>query len=200
MREHWGVEAHRRVVLFFGSIAARKGIYQTLDALPMLSSDRQEQLCLVLVGAIQKAEKERIHEGLRRVRETTKVQIVVQDRFVEEEEIQSIFAGAGLILLPYQRHLGSSGVLIRAALAGVPVLGSDYGLVGEHLRRHTLGLATDTTRPSAIATGIEAWLTAPNQFPFAPDSARRFAAENTAEHFAATLFQHVCTPVLNVVS
>ena len=51
-----------------------------------------------------------------------------------------------------------------------------------------------------IATGIEAWLTAPNQFPFAPDNARRFAAENTAEHFAATLLQHVCTPVLNVVS
>ncbi len=191
MHTRWGVAADRRVALFFGSIAARKGIHQTLDALRLLSPEHQQRLCLVLVGAVNDAEKERVDEDLQRLRRETTVQLVVDGRFVEEEEIQGIMQGADLVLLPYQRHIGSSGVLVRAALASVPVLGSDYGLVGEHLRRRKLGLPVDATSPPALASGLRHWLTHPDRFPFEAQEARRFARENTAERFAETLFHHV---------
>ncbi|MFQ5568041.1 MAG: glycosyltransferase family 4 protein [Rhodothermales bacterium] len=195
MRARWGVEANRKVALFFGSIEARKGIHQTLEALCLLPPEAHEKLCLVMVGSIPETEKEPVRTGIRHVREKTNAQVVVEHRFVEEEEIQGILEASDLVLLPYQRHVGSSGVLIRAALASVPVLGSDYGLVGEQLRSRSLGLAIDTTVPSAVATGIERWLADPDRFPFDAEAARRFATENTAERFAATLFRHVAMPL-----
>lgn len=194
VRARWGVAVDRRVALFFGSIAARKGIHQTLEALRRLSLDDQQRLCLALVGAVSEVEKDRVQEDLHRTRRETAVQVVVDDRFVEEEEIQGFVEGADLVLLPYQRHVGSSGVLVRAAHARVPVLGPAYGLVGEHLRRRTLGLPVDTTSPDALAAGLTRWLAAPDRFPFDAQEARRFAQENTAERFAATLFHHVAAP------
>lgn len=193
MRTHWGVEEERRVALFFGSIATRKGIYQTLDALHLLSAADQQRLCLVLVGAVHAVEKDAVHEALDRVREQTAVQVIVDDRFVAEDELPDIFQGADLVLLPYQHHIGSSGVLVRAAHAARPVLGSDYGLIGEHLRRHTLGLPVDTTSPPALAAGLTRWLSPVDAFPFDAAVARRFADAYTAERFAATLFQHLGT-------
>jgi hypothetical protein len=46
-------------------------------------------------------------------------------------------------MVPYQRHVGSSGVLIRAAQAGRPVIASDYGLVGAWTRKNQLGAAVN---------------------------------------------------------
>jgi glycosyltransferase involved in cell wall biosynthesis len=191
LRTTWGVEAGRKVALFFGSIDGRKGIFQTMEAVAHLSPSLQQECCLVVVGRIYQAEKERVVEGLERVRRETQVQVVVEERFVEEEEIQGIVEAADIVMLPYQRHIGSSGVLVRAAHAGVPVLGSEYGLVGEHLRRRHLGLAVEAASPHAIAEGLVQGLADPQALPFDRAEARHFAEEHTATLFAETLFRHV---------
>ena len=190
-RGAWGVDNHRRVALFFGSIAERKGIYPTLAALRLLPAGQQQALSLVVIGAARGAEKSRIDDQVSRLRGQGRVQIIQHDRFVDEEEIPGIFAAADLVLLPYQRHVGSSGVLVRAALAGIPVLGSDYGLLGEHVRRHGLGRTVDAASPKALAKALERWLLEPASFPFDAKRATCFAAQNTAAGFAETLLYHL---------
>ena len=194
--QQWGVEEGRKVVLMFGGINARKGIHEVLAALLLLPPELQQAYCLVVSGHIQDAEKKEIMAGIQQVREATAVQVIVDDRFVEEEEIQGVVAAADLVLLTYQRHVGSSGVLVRAAHAGVPVLGSDYGLVGEHLRRRHLGLAVDAASPQAIAEGLAQGLANLQALPFNADDARRFAEENTAERFAETIFLHALDAII----
>ena len=73
---------------------------------------------------------------------------------------------------------------MRAALAGVPVLGSNYGLLGEQLRRRKLGLAVNTTSAKTLAEGLETWLREPDNLPFDAREAARFARENMPTHSA----------------
>src|SRR5204863_6629463 len=78
----------------------------------------------------------------------------LEDRRLSEGEIAALMARSDVVLAPYQRFVGSSGVLLWAAGAGRPVLSQGFGLVGHLIREHRLGLAVDTTDPAALAAGI----------------------------------------------
>ncbi|MGE5841430.1 MAG: glycosyltransferase, partial [Deltaproteobacteria bacterium] len=61
------------------------------------------------------------------------------DRYIPQEEVEWCFAASDAVLLPYRKHLGSSGVLVQAAMAGRPVVASNEGLVAERVRRFEMG-------------------------------------------------------------
>ncbi|MDX1547794.1 MAG: glycosyltransferase [Rhodothermales bacterium] len=188
-RTRWGVEPGRRVALLFGVVDERKGVYPVIEALGRLPETAQRQVALVLAGPVPEAERARQRAAIERLRATSAVQVVQDTRFIPDEEIQDLMRAADLALVTYQRHVGSSNVLVRAADAAVPVLGSSYGLVGEHLRRRRLGLPADATDPRALADGFGRWLA--GTLPFDADAARRFAAEHTADAYAATILDAV---------
>ena len=56
------------------------------------------------------------------------------------ETARATFAAAKCVVLPYVGHLGSSGVMLQALMAGRPVLVPDKGLMGCRVRRFGLGL------------------------------------------------------------
>ena len=97
-------------------------------------------------------------DGLRKsiyeLHRTNEVQIVWHNSFIPDEIIQDYFRCSDLVLVTYQHHVGSSHVLIRAASEGVPVIGSNYGLVGKYIVRHRLGSAIDTAKAEVIAEAI----------------------------------------------
>lgn len=192
LRARHGVAPGRKLALLFGALAERKGIFAVLEAVRRLTPAQQRQLSVLMAGCVAPLDREALAAALR---QPCEAQVLLEDRFLDDEEIQPMVATSDLVLLPYPRHVGSSGVLVRAAAAGVPVLGSAYGVVGEHLRRHHLGLAVDAADPDALAAGLARLLDAPDAFPFDPEHARRFAEHHTAERFAATLFHHLGLPV-----
>ena len=193
-RDAWGIDTGKSVLLFFGSMAARKGIYQVIEALKLLPAEDQQQLALAVIGAAAAGEEARLEQALSALRKQSAVQVAADNRFVPDAEIPAAFAAADLVLLPYQRHVGSSGVLVRAAQARTPVLGSDYGLLGEQIRRHALGRAVKSGSPAALASALQDWVRDPLSWPFDTDSAGRFAAENTAEGFARTILDCILPP------
>ncbi len=182
------IEAHRRVFLLFGDLSRRKGTLELLAAAELLGEQSCRQACLVLAGRIAAGDSETVLRQVAWLRATRPLQIVVHDRFIDEAEVRQCYAMADVVLVPYQRHVGNSGVLMRAAAAGVPVLGPDYGLLGHLIRRHRLGLAIDTTSPRALAMGIERFL---GQDPASLIDAARadaLARRNDARAFGATIF------------
>ena len=187
-REQWGVEIGRKVALFFGGINGRKGLFKVLESVDHIPPEIQEKLCLVFAGAIREAERHEISSCFESFRKSTTVQLIVRDAFVDEKDVQGIIRCADLALITYQRHVGSSGVLIRAAAEQIPVLGPDYGLIGEHIRRHRLGYSVDTTSAQDIAGALEQFIRDPNSTGFDEETARAFVGENTAEHFSSTIF------------
>lgn len=189
MRRQWQVNATDVVALFFGVIDERKGIFRLLEALSYLPRLCQQRLVLVISGKTPQEELPAVTQAIEQAKARTEVRILQVDRFVPDEEIQPMFRGADIALVPYQRHIGSSGVLIRAATEATPVLASDYGVVGEHVRRHHLGLAVDTTVPTTIAATLEKLIGNPEASPFDPLKARQFASENTAEAYGRVIYE-----------
>jgi glycosyltransferase involved in cell wall biosynthesis len=84
-----------------------------------------------------------------------------------------------------------SGAMVRAAAAGRPLLASNYGLMGEMIRRHSLGLTVDSSMPDEIARGIMKFAEYDPLQMFDHAKARRFADENSSERYPHIVFKQI---------
>lgn len=191
LRERLGVEGNRQIALLFGALTGRKGIYETLDALLDLPSQLQSSLCIVLAGQVNLQDHKRLVAKIAEIHSASAVQIISQFEFLIESEVPVYFQMADIVLAPYQHHIGMSGILLQAAVAGKPVLSSNFGLMGEMVKKYRLGLAIDSSKPSEIATGLSSLLVRNNAKPFDVVQMKIFAQENSADKFARVIFDGV---------
>jgi glycosyltransferase involved in cell wall biosynthesis len=192
--ESLGILPGRTVCLLFGSLDGRKGIHPLLQAVQLLPDNLGQRLCLLLAGKIDPADKPQVDDRLNAIAQNSLVQVVVQDTFIPDPAIDAYFQRADIILAPYQRHVGMSAILVRAAGAHKPVLSSNYGLMGELTRRYRLGLAVDSTVPDEIAQGLIRCLSESPLDYCDPQSMTRFSVQNSVEIFSNTIFQHLLFP------
>lgn len=191
LRQQLGINPDRTIFLMFGALTARKGIYRVLEAIPHIPKDLCQKICLLLVGEADKDNKERINSQLNQLRESYPVQIVCRHEFVPESDVQTYFSLSDIVLATYQRHVGMSGILIWAAATQKPVISSDYGLMGEIVRRYQLGLTLDSTQPKAIAAGLNSCLEISSDMLGNRQQMQQFAEQNIDEHFAETIFRYI---------
>lgn len=191
LKTQLGIAAHRRVFLLFGGLDERKGIYQLLEAIQLLAPELCEQLCLLLVGGTDPTQQATIHQKITVICQTKPLQAIEHYDFIPEADVPTYFQLADVILATYQRHVGMSGILLLAAAAGKPVLSSDYGLMGELARQYQLGLVVDSTQPTEIAKALTTLLTASPQTLSNPSQMKLFAAQNSIELYASTIFEHL---------
>lgn len=188
VRAAYGVEQGRVLALLFGLLDERKGVFVLLEALHLLPTTQAERLTVLLAGAIRPEVRDRLYAAVEAV--DSAVQLLVHGSFVPDDAIQDLVRAADLVLVPYQRHVGSSGVLIRAAAAGRPVLGQHYGIVGQQIIQHGLGRAVDSTQPERLAAALVEFLEDPHAG-FDAEAARTFAEANTVEAYQRVLFDHL---------
>jgi glycosyltransferase involved in cell wall biosynthesis len=189
LRENLGIQPDRTVFLMFGVPQQRKGIYQLIEAIALLPSHLCQKLCLLLVGP--RGTDSRLQTLLKELSESLPVQVISDDKFVPDREIQPYFQVSDVILAPYQRHIGMSAILVRAAAAQKPVLSSNYGLMGEMVKRYGLGITVDASLPAEIAKGLTQFLiSSPKEF-CELSSMKAFAEQNSAEKFASTVFRYI---------
>jgi len=172
--------------LLFGYLAERKGPLAVLDALRTLPPEVAERVAVLFAGRVDPALRPELERRRLAVeRERPGLWLRIDDRRLDRGELTALVRQSDVVLAPYQRFVGSSGVLLWAALNGRPVLAQDYGLVGRLTREHKLGLSVDACAPSEIARGIGLMVTeGPGQF-FDAQSALRFAAAQTPSRFAS---------------
>ncbi|MEO1690402.1 MAG: glycosyltransferase [Cyanobacteria bacterium J06631_6] len=190
LRQSLNIASDKIIMLLFGAIDGRKGIFQLIEALERLPRSVSQQLCLLLVGAINDADHQAIAPRLEALQQNS-IQIVTKYEFVAEGEVPQYFQLADLVLAPYQKHVGMSGILLLAAAADKPVLSSNYGLMGQMTQEYGLGIEVDASEPQEIALGITQFVL---NYPQCPgDAAKRsqFAQEHSVEDYAATIAQHL---------
>jgi glycosyltransferase involved in cell wall biosynthesis len=195
-RRNLGVEDGRRVLLLFGSLGARKGVFRLLEAVRALPDAVAQRTSVVLAGSAPASARERLHREVAKAQHAKPVQVVLHDERIPDADVPDLLAAADVVLLPYQRHLGSSGVLVRAAAAGKPVLGDGYGLLGAQIRRHGLGVTVDATRTDDLIHGLYRCVTTPPEDLFDLEAAAAFAGRHTAEHFAETIYRFLAPPLV----
>jgi glycosyltransferase involved in cell wall biosynthesis len=191
LREKLGIEANRKVALLFGALTGRKGIYETLDSLLDLSDKPHPPLCLVLAGQANIQDQERLMTKIAELHVVCDVQIIGQFEFCKESEVPVYFQMADIVLAPYQHHVGMSGILLQAAAAGKPVLSSNFGLMGQMVKRYNLGLAIDSSKPSDIAMALVQLLTDNSLQLFDAEKMKIFAQANSADKFANVIFEGI---------
>lgn len=196
VKETLKIDNNRQIFLMFGMLSERKGIFQVLGAIQQLDPDSCQKICLLLVGSIQSSQKSKVQSLILEVSQSRPIQIVVQDDFVPDSDVALYYHIADVVLATYQRHVGMSGILLAAAAAQKPVISSDFGLMGELVRRYHLGLAIDSTNPSAIAQAILEALDGVNE-KCDRQKMEQFVNQNLAENFVKTLVKTLTVQLPN---
>ena len=190
VRASLGVPADRVLVVLPGRVDERKGAPVLFDAVAQLPDEVARRLAVVVAGRIALADRGPFDASAERA--GRRAGVVVCDERLDDGALASFVAAADLVALPYDRHVGSSGFLLRAAGAGVPVLTQSYGLMGHLVRRHRLGWETEVTRDALARTLAVA--AADPRAPFDPEAARRFARVRTPDAFAAPFLEVLDAP------
>lgn len=167
--------ADKVVLLFYGGPYRRKGLSLALEAVARLPQGTPA----LLLCAGQILQEPAVAAALDALQRIGRARVI--DRYVSAAEEKQLFAASDVALLPYLGHFGSSGVLARAAAAGLPVIASDEQLIGRWVREKRLGLVFRSGDALAMGAALERMLAAP-------------AAEFAGWQRAARAFGDECSP------
>ena len=175
--------------LLFGELTRRKGLLVLLAALEHLHPLVADRCAVVIAGRIEDALRSETATRMAALRRNQpSLSIELRDRRLSPEEVDALVRRCDFVLAPYQRFVGSSGVVLRAADAGKPILTQDYGLLGRLASDHGLGAAVDTTDSRRLAEAISSAACQGMDGHFDPVRTADFAATHSPHFFAATIF------------
>lgn len=176
----------RRVVfLLFGYLTERKGTLKLLDALRVVSKEVAARAAFMLVGNVDPSIKDAVADKLARVQATTpQLFCHLEDRWVASEELEALVRRTDVVLAPYQRFVGSSGVMLWAARLGKPILTQDFGILSSLTRDYRLGITADCTNPFLIAEAVSRFVVDGPETFIDRRAAQAFIAEHSPEKFA----------------
>lgn len=150
-RRELGLPTEGRWVGITGGIDRRKGGDQLVAAFALARLDDGDRL--LLAGRMAPPIRELVASHPRSDR------IVALDRFLSEDELHLALCAMDVVCLPYDRHIGISSILLRAAAARRPILGCDYGYIGSMIERFGLGMTSPVSDPAALAERMPVALT-----------------------------------------
>ena len=125
-KEQLGLRNSNRTILFFGRIAAYKGLEFLVEAFERLAL-RDKDYRLIIAGEPMKESVGQWARLQEAIEQSTVCEQVRRDvRFIEDSEIELYFKAADVLVLPYT-EIFQSGVLFMAYSFGLPVIASDVG-------------------------------------------------------------------------
>lgn len=172
-RTRFGIPREAKVLGVIGLIDSRKGVDRLLRAYE--ASSPAPNSYLLLMGKHSETVRESIRTNV------SAAHIISLDRFVTDDEMISGINAVDVVAAVYPRHVGSASIVIRAAAAGKPVLGSDFGWIGHTIRKYGLGKVCDVLNEQALLEGVQ-WTF--NNASCDRERARVFAGLNSVARFA----------------
>ena len=180
-------DGQRTHVLLFGSLRRAKGVLPTLQAFRDLPGEHAARMSFHLLGR----SRDDLTDTLSGLVDTLRygqprLKVHFEDRYLSESELSVALDRSDLVLAPYLRTEGSSGVLGHAASHRLPVIGPRTGLIGQLIESYALGTALERITPATLREALMAHV--PNPRAHASVSGmQRYADERTPTAFARTL-------------
>jgi len=144
IRKVYGIESGRKIFLHFGSLDERKGTLDILHSIPSIEEEQQKKICFLFAGKTPESFTHIFTDTIHYYKQHSSVQIVYENRFVENSTMKSLFDQCDCVLIPYKNTESSSGVLGHAVAAGKPVIGKNLGLLGELIKENDLGIVINS--------------------------------------------------------
>lgn len=164
-RRRFALPPGGRVVLVFGAIDPRKGLRELVAA---TSQPAWPPDLIVLALGTWNAAAAAQADDPDMVAARKQGRLVVHDRWADEADEAAAFAAADLVWVGYLDFFQSSGVLMQAALAQLPVVSCRAGLIGWLTTRHQLGAVVDPRDAAAVAMAVAGAVRGPAAAAFNP--------------------------------
>jgi glycosyltransferase involved in cell wall biosynthesis len=183
-RQMLGVPGDATVVLVYGHLDSSKGI----DALLAATSESQfpEGMHLLLAGH-QNAEVKALLASPRAEELRRAGRLHELDRFLYGEDEYAVFRAADVAWVGYQGQYISSGVLIQAAMAGLPVISCEEGLIGWLTREHKLGFTVPISDARTVAEAVSRLTHEPELSAWFGENGERFATVHKVDNFTRSI-------------
>jgi glycosyltransferase involved in cell wall biosynthesis len=138
-----------KVVLLYGEIATRKGVFSLLRS--AADSRCSESIFVLLAGRSVNPLTISENSAFQQLREQGRVRWL--NGYVNEEQEPDLLAATDCMWVGYTDFYGMSGVMVLAARHSIPVIASKQGLIGFLTKSYDIGRLVD---PAATATVITA--------------------------------------------
>lgn len=161
--------------LMAGSIAPRKGCLEVLAAFAILAESIDRPIRLQILGRFREEYRDyrnRVFERVKQLNARPGITVVVEDRFISDQELQEAFAEADCILAPYLDFYGSSGMIGYACRYQKPLLACRDGLIGEIVQKQRLGLVVNPRYVSSLSSAMACMVK--GDFEYSKESASRY--------------------------
>lgn len=187
-RESLKIPTDGRYIGICGGISAAKGVHDLVHAfklaLPELSlTDR-----LLFAGAFDDETRKFVFQENRDLVESQR--IVAIDKFLSGEEMDLALNAMDLFCVAQQGRPGSSGTLLRAIVAGKPVLARDRFWSGRITKEFHLGWVSETWNHGKFSKSLLQCLAEIDDFEFLPKS-HLFMQFHSEQNFQATWLKNI---------
>lgn len=175
----------RTKFLLFGALQRRKGVFELVDAIERLRPEIAARSSFAVLGRIY-PDAAGFGDKLDAVAKSTDAQIIFREGFLTTNEIATLVAESDVILAPYLRHRGSSGLLYWAAAFGKPVVTQDFGQIGREVREYQLGAVIEEMTADNLAH-ILSRIATERSVPFSPSGQAGFVSGHDARSFCKAI-------------
>jgi glycosyltransferase involved in cell wall biosynthesis len=151
-RQQLGLSQDLPILLFFGIVREYKGLMDLLEALPAVK-ESLGQVLLIVAGEFW-GDKQGYLDTIQQL--DIERSVLIDDRYIPNEEAAVYFSAADLLVAPYRRVTGSA-VIPTARAFGLPVVTTELPGLAQVVDRESDRLAPPGD-PQALATAITAIL------------------------------------------
>lgn len=181
-----GIKENRKVFLIFGYLDSRKGVAEVMEAIDKISREKSQKGTLLIVGAWEESERVKFENKLKEISNLSDFQIITKKTFIPEEDIQLYFEVSDYILALYNKHIGMSGITIRAAVAQKPLLTYNFGLMGKLVLENELGLIVNNDLSEKLETLLTEDIKIGNK-----EKMQQYANLNRADNYAKVILENL---------
>ena len=150
-RENLGISESDNLILIYGSISNRKGVFELLQSLK--NGDVRPNLKIILAGVPDDI-------FLKDYKSFLSNNIFLQNSIIERffyhnpSDESLVFSAADIVWLGYKDFYNSSGVMHQSVYAQRPVLSSKNGLIGYYTKKNKIGITIDIRSKNEIVNSI----------------------------------------------
>lgn len=154
-RHRLSLASSDKAMLFFGNIAAYKGLEYLVDAFTEISKEDQNYR-LIIAGRPKGSQSywRNIEQAISS--NGVRDRVIRKIEYVPDEETELYFKAADVLMLPYT-HVFQSGVLFLSYGFGLPVIASDTGSLKEEVVEGKTGFIHEARNRASLARAIRTY-------------------------------------------
>ena len=179
-RKEFSIPSDAKVILVYGTLDHSKGIDALLAA---TKEDAFPKEAVILLAGLQDTEASTLLAAPQAQSLRKAGRLYERNRYLYGEDEHAVFQAADVVWVGYRHQYISSGVLIQAAMARLPVIACREGLIAWLTERHGLGLVVGVDNAPAVAKSILQVIRDPDFSTELGENGKRFSASHSVDRF-----------------